>query len=433
MTLDHPGVHADAIPSYQELSGRYSEVFHRIAQGALEREQGRILPFEQVEWLRHAGFGALRVPRDLGGEGVPAPTLFRLLIDLAQSDPHVAHLWRGHFAFLESHLSSADPERRSFWAQQVVEHRAIIGNAQSEQGIESWEKQTTTLSRGSDGTLRLDGKKFYSTGTLFADWVNVTARFGSEFASFPVRTDAPGLVRIDDWDGFGQRLTGTGTTTFDQVPVEETHLTIHAADQRPITHMIGFYQLHLLAVLAGIGRRAVDDVVAHIQSSTRRPLGAPAGATPASDPLNQAVIGRASAKVKAVQASVLDAATDLELAWQARHRNEDAEGAADRANLSVYQAQVVAIPLVLEATTSIFDATGASSTSVSKLLDRHWRNARTISSHNPLPRKEQWVGGYELLGTLAYPWQFRDSPLAEQPQQQDEDARGSCRASSLTD
>ncbi|GAA1150815.1 acyl-CoA dehydrogenase [Nesterenkonia lutea] len=419
MTLHHPDLHTDAAPGYPELHERYAEVFHRIAQGALEREQGRILPFEQVEWLRHAGFGALRVPRHLGGEGVPAQTLFRLLIDLAQSDPHVAHLWRGHFAFLEAHLSSGDSAERAFWSNQAVEHRAIIGNAQSEQGIESWEKQTTTLSRHADGTLRLDGKKYYSTGTLFADWVNVTTRYGEEFASFPVRTDAPGLVRIDDWDGFGQRLTGTGTTTFDQVPVEEAHLTVHAADQRPITHMIGFYQLHLLAVLAGIGRRAVDDIVTHIQSSTRRPLGAPAGVTPASDPLNQAVIGRASAKVKAVQASVLDAAADLERAWQARHGAEGAEAAeaaADRANLSVYQAQVVAIPLVLEATTSIFDATGASSTSVSKLLDRHWRNARTISSHNPLPRKEQWVGGYELLGTLSYPWQLLDSHAAGEPE-----------------
>lgn len=398
---------ASVAPSYTDLSQRYEEVFRRIAEGAVGREKERILPFEQVQWLRHAGFGALRVPRDLGGEGVNAPTLFRLLIDLAAADPHVAHLWRGHFAFLEARLSTGDQEDREFWASEAAEKHAIIGNAQSEQGIESWEKQTTELTRHDDDSLTLSGQKYYSTGTLFADWVNVTARFGEEFASFPVRTDAPGVLRLDDWDGFGQRLTGTGTTKFDQVEVDERHVIVHSASKRAITHMIGLYQLHLLSVLAGIGRRAVDDIVEHIKASKRQPLGSAPGTTPSTDPLNQAVIGRASAKVRAVRASVLDAAEDLERAWLARLADEDAEEAANAANLSVYQSQVVVIPLVLEATTSIFDATGASSTSVNKVLDRHWRNARTISSHNPLPRKEQWVGTYELLGELPYPWKFR--------------------------
>lgn len=391
-------------PTYQQLRQRFAPLFQRISDGVVERERERILPFEQVEWLRNAGFGALRVPQELGGDGVDAPTLFRLFIDLAAADPHVAHLWRGHFAFLEARLTAEDQQDREFWAEQVVEAGAIVGNAQSEQGIESWDKQTTTLARGDDGSLRLDGTKYYSTGTLFADWVNVTARFGDQFASFPVRTDAPGVVRLDDWDGFGQKLTGTGTTTFDAVPVDEHHVISHVPGERPVSHMVGLYQLHLLSVLAGIGRRAVDDIVAHVRASRRRPLGAPEGTTAAEDPLTQAVIGRASSAVKAVRASVLDAAQDIEDAWQARRRGEDVEDAAHRANLAVYQSQVVVIPLVLEATTAIFDAAGASSTSVSKLLDRHWRNARTVSSHNPLPRKEQWVGSYELLGEVPYPW-----------------------------
>lgn len=403
-----------AAPGYAELSERYAEVFRRIAEGSVDRERERVLPYEQVEWLRHTGFGALRVPRTHGGEGVDAPTLFRLLIDLAAADPHVAHLWRGHFAFLEARLSTGETEDREFWAEEAVKRHAIIGNAQSEQGIESWDKQTTELTRHTDGRLTLSGEKYYSTGTLFADWVNVNARFGDQFASFPVRTGAPGVVRLDDWDGFGQRLTGTGTTTFDRVPVEEQHVIVFAPGKRPTTHMVGLYQLHLLAVLAGIGRRAVDDIVHHIRASKRQPLGSPVGTTPATDPLNQAVIGRASAKVRAVQASVLDAAADLERSWQARLADLDAEEAANTANLSVYQSQVVVIPMVLEATTSIFDATGASSTSVTKILDRHWRNARTISSHNPLPRKEQWVGTYELLGELPYPWTVRDVSPTEQ-------------------
>lgn len=41
---------------------------------------------------------------------------------------------------------------------------------------------------------------------------------------------------------------------------------------------------------------------------------------------------------------------------------------------------------------------GASSTSAGKALDWHWRNARTVSTHNPFIDKARVVGDWAING-----------------------------------
>jgi alkylation response protein AidB-like acyl-CoA dehydrogenase len=48
----------------------------------------------------------------------------------------------------------------------------------------------------------------------------------------------------------------------------------------------------------------------------------------------------------------------------------------------------------------LFDIGGSSAVKQSANLDRHWRNARTLASHNPTPYKARAVGDYLLNGTL---------------------------------
>lgn len=67
--------------------------------------------------------------------------------------------------------------------------------------------------------------------------------------------------------------------------------------------------------------------------------------------------------------------------------------------------------LVLRATTDLFNALGASGTSEGKGLDRHWRNARTAASHNPLIFKARIVGDREINGTEPpYVWAIGSGP-----------------------
>ena len=69
------------------------------------------------------------------------------------------------------------------------------------------------------------------------------------------------MTRFDDWDGFGQRLTGSGTTVFDDVEIHLDDVEIYPNGELPGTHLFAFYQLVHLATLSGIGRRAVADAV----------------------------------------------------------------------------------------------------------------------------------------------------------------------------
>ena len=76
----------------------------------------------------------------------------------------------------------------------------------------------------------------------------------------------------------------------------------------------------------------------------------------------------------------------------------------DDALVAAYRAQAVVPDFVLEVSTRIFDTLGASSTSTALQLDRHWRNARTIATHDPASFKVRIAGDHLVNGTapIAY-------------------------------
>ncbi|GAA2724532.1 acyl-CoA dehydrogenase family protein [Cellulomonas aerilata] len=383
-------------PAYDELAADFRPLFARIAEGALEREERRELPYEAVTWLAEAGFGALRVSRAAGGRGASLTQLFRLLIELAEADPNVAHLLRGHFAYLEHALTDKDPATRTFWAREAVAGR-LIGNASSEQGNGGLWDTRTRVAPDEDGTWRLDGTKYYSTGSIFADWISVGAVApDGERVTVAARADAPGVERVDDWDGFGQRLTGSGTTVFTGVEVDPRGIVPYAA-RRP-TILGAYFQLHLLATLAGIGRAVVTDAVEFVRPRTRT-FGSATTPLPREDPLVQAVVGRLSAASYAADATVLAAAEALDALTRAAARGTATQEDHDTADVGAYRAQLVVIDLVLRSATELFEVGGASATSTTRRLDRHWRNARTIASHNPVIAKERLIGDHVLNGT----------------------------------
>ena len=383
-------------PADEELARDFRPVFARIAAGVLEREERRELPFEAVALLRDAGFGALRVSRAAGGRGASLTQLVRLLVELAAADPNVAHLLRGHFAHLEHALTDPDPGTRRFWAGEAVAGR-LVGNASSEQGNGGLWDTRTRVAPDADGRWRVDGTKYYSTGSIFADWIAVGAVApDGQRVTVAVRADAPGVERLDDWDGFGQRLTGSGTTVLTGVEVDPRGIVPYAA-RRP-TILVAYFQLHLLATLAGIGRAVVDDAVAFVRPRTRT-FGSAATPVPRDDPLVQAVVGRLSAASFAADATVLAAAERLDALTRSAARGTASQEDHDAADVAAYQAQLVVVDLVLRSATELFEVGGASATSTGRLLDRHWRNARTIASHNPVVAKERTIGDHVLNGT----------------------------------
>ncbi|MFB0834533.1 acyl-CoA dehydrogenase family protein [Arthrobacter halodurans] len=392
-------IHRAGPAGYAELHRRFAPVFAGIAEGALERDLHRQLPFEAVARLDDAGFGALRVPAEHGGAGASVETFARLLIDLAAADSNVAHLYRSHFGFCESLRWQADGVRRDWYAR--ILSGQTVGNASTERGGNALGTLNTTLSRDADGWV-LDGAKYYATGTIFATHTRVSAAVPGEagrvFVVVPTAADGVGVS--DDWDGFGQRLTGTGTATFSGVRVEDADVFDRVSGTAEAVHEAAFFQLVLLAVLAGIARAARDDAAATVATRTRT-FNTGSGLPFREDPLIQQLVGRIASKAYAAEATVLAAARSLDRALAASpDRPGEAPPEAHLAELEVEQAQVIVPELALGAAQQLFETVGASATSSAKGLDRHWRNAQTVATHNPIAFRARSVGDYFVNGTL---------------------------------
>lgn len=383
------------------LRAHFAPLLERIAEGAVERELERRLPYEEIRALDEAGFGTLRVPAEHGGPGVSIETLTALLVDLAAADSNVAHQYRSHFGFVESLRFQPETVQQA-WYPRVLAGQTV-GNASTERGGNRLGTLATQLIDTPEGTV-LTGTKYYSTGTIFADHTRVSAALegqdGRRFAVVP--TDAPGVRVDDDWDGFGQKLTGTGTTVFDQVAVEPTSVLEREAGGVEATHEAAFFQHVLLAVLAGIARAARDDAAALVASRSRT-FNTGSGVPFREDPLILEAVGRIAAKAFSAEAIVQRTARALDEGVAAAA--DPADGATglrgvDRAELEVEQAQISVPELALGAAQDLFLTVGASATSRGKALDRHWRNAQTVATHNPIAFRARTIGDHLVNGTV---------------------------------
>ena len=389
-----------ALPvSDDELGERFAPVFEKIAAGAVERERNRALPFDEIRLLKDAGFGALRVPIEFGGLGATLHQTFDLLIGLAAADSNLPQALRVHFSITEDLRLNKDELVKARWLKAIAEG-ALVGVAVTELGVGAVDRYRTAVKPSANG-LRLNGTKYYTTGTLYADHLIVAADQDGERISVLVDTDQPGVTVHDDWDGFGQRLTASGTAEFNDVRVSADRILGPGYGTAGRGYGTAHVQLILLATLAGIARRATTDTADWIKARTRTFTHAVAD-LPKDDPLVQQVIGRLSAAAFGSRAAVL-AAVD-ELARTLDGRDQDPQQ-LDASELAAAQAQVIVTKLALDATTELFEVGGASLTSEKLAIDRHWRNARTIASHNPVIFKLRSIGAHELNGEdLPYAW-----------------------------
>ncbi|MFC4787307.1 acyl-CoA dehydrogenase family protein [Nocardioides sp. MAHUQ-72] len=380
------------------LLARFTPLFAEIAAGAVRRERERELPHAEVRALADAGFGRLRLPVEHGGWGASLAELVTLVSELATADSNIAHLWRGHFGFTELVLLWPDSPRRQAWLERIARGE-MVGNATSETTGNTLADISSTVTEV-DGRWLLNGTKFYSTGTLYSDWIYGAAgratADGVERVTFAVRTTAPGITCVDDWDGFGQAHTASGTTHLVDVEVDPREIASYR--EAPLSHIQPFFQLYLMAVVAGIAQAVERDTVAFVRPRTRTYIHANTE-VPGEDPQVLEVIGRVSADAFAARTLLAAAAVALE---EAAATNVPGTGISrqvlESAENNVYQAQVLIIDLTLAAATRMFEVGGASATYRDLALDRHWRNARVVASHNPAIYKYRMVGERALHG-----------------------------------
>ena len=392
-------------PSLAELREHFGPIFDRIASGASEREAHRVLPFVEIAELNRAGFTVLRVPTEYGGPGVSFTDWVQLLIDLAAADPNIAHQYRSHAGFVET-LRYQDEQTRQYWYAKVLAGD-VVGNASTEVSGNALNTLNTTLAVQADGSGVLNGAKYYCTGTAYATHTRVSATLldadgtpteGRQFAV--VSTRAPGVELEDDWNGFGQSLTGTGTTRFTDVRVAPEHILNRVPGSAEAQFEAPLFQIVLLAVLAGIARNVVNDAAAGVRRRTRS-FNTGLGVPHSEDPQILGVVGRLSAQAFVVESTVVEAARRLEAAEGVLSlQDPDAQRLLTEAELAVERAHVTVPSIVTSICSDLFLTGGASNTSREKNLDRHWRNAQTVATHNPIVFRERIIGDYLVNGTV---------------------------------
>jgi SfnB family sulfur acquisition oxidoreductase len=390
---------AHRIGSEEEALARTEAVLEPIAAGASERDRERRLPVAAIELLSDEGLLAITVPAELGGAGVSAETLARVLSLLASADPNVAQIPQSHFVYLELVRQLGTSFQQELLFGEVLAGRRLA-NAQSEAGSKTVADIRTSLRPAADGDgveggFVLQGQKFYCTGSLLAHWLTVLAKDQDGRTQVAiVSPETEGVSIVDDWTGMGQRTTASGTVKLDRVRVPaEMVIPHHRMFERPQVYGARAQLMHA-AIDVGIADGALRDAVEFVRSSSRPWF--EAGVERASDdPLLIQRVGELAIGVRAAQALLAEAGRTIDAVQ--RHGVDEAGSA--RASIAVATAKAFADRVSVETAGALFELAGTRAAANDLNLHRHWRNARTHTLHDPVRWKLQHIGRYTLNGT----------------------------------
>ncbi|WP_038487832.1 SfnB family sulfur acquisition oxidoreductase [Collimonas arenae] len=383
---------AHRISSDQEALDIARKLAAEFRVDASVRDRERRLPWKEIEQFSASGLGGISVPREFGGAQVSYRTLAEVFRVLCSADPALGQIPQNHFGILGVVAHSADNAQKARIYADVL-NGLRIGNASPERGTKNILEMKARLAETPNG-YRLNGKKFYSTGALFAHWVPVKALDdqGQAVLVF-VKRGTPGLTIVDDWSAFGQRTTASGTVLLENLPVAvENVLPLQKfAEQASIQGPVS--QLIQAAIDAGIAEAAIDDTIQFVRTRSRP--WADSGVERASDdPYVIRDIGDLKIRLHAANALLAKAAGALD---QIATAVIDADASA-RASIAVAKAKVLTTEIALLASEKLFELAGSASTLAEHNLDRHWRNARTHTLHDPVRWKLHAIGNYLLNG-----------------------------------
>lgn len=355
-------------------------------ESAAERDRERRLPDREIEQLSAAGVYAATVPAKFGGPDLPPSQVAEMLRLLATADPNIAQIPQSHFVYVYLLKLTGSAAQQEFFFSELMQDKRLA-NAQSERSSKTVAHIETTF----DGE-RVSGTKFYCTGALFAHWIAVLAVHGDEQVVVFVPADAPGVHVVDDWDALGQRTTASGTVDLDGVLVQPEWVFRRAPALARATSFGAHAQLLHAAIDTGIARGALDDAGAFVRTKAR-PWFEAGVADAADDPLLIQRFGELGVAVASAEATLAAAGRAVDQAVA-----EPGVEAARDASVAVAVAKVVAERAAVEVAGALFEVGGTRSAAAGSGLDRHWRNARTHTLHDPIRWKYQHIGRIVLSG-----------------------------------
>lgn len=378
-----PNAGERALAQARELAKAFSET-------APARDRDRILPSDEYRRIAEAGLLAIRVPQAYGGLELPYGLVARIVAAVAEADASLAQLFVSSInasAFIAA--SGTEAQKTDFYGRQLA--GATWGNAISEVGGKT-AAALTTLAVADGDDFVITGQKYYSTGALLSSLITVVcADEAGESISIIIPHPSPGLSITDDWDGFGQRTTASGTLILDRVRVPASH-AFRVPRETANLPLGAVPQLVHSAIDAGIARRALDETVHYVRAKAR-PWSGTGVERAADDPYILSTIGELKLRLHAAEALLERGGAKLDLAFA----QPSAEMAAE-ATIALAEAKVLTTEIALEASSRLFQLCGARSTSRAFAFDRYWRDARTHTVHDPVHWKFHAIGNYYLNG-----------------------------------
>jgi SfnB family sulfur acquisition oxidoreductase len=374
------------------------DIAHRLAEnfkaGASERDRERSLPWDEIEAYTESGLGAITIPRAHGGTGVRYETLAKVFEILCTADPALGQIPQNHFGVLALvHDIGTEEQKERVYGDVLAGCR--IGNAGPERKTKLVNIATTRLEQQREG-LFLSGERFYSTGSIFAHYIPTRA-VDDEGRAVQVwaQRDVPGVTVIDDWNSFGQRTTASGTVTFDRVSIDPLLVfPVYAFVDKP--GLAGpVSQIIQAAIDAGIAGAALDDTLDFVREKAR-PWMDSGLERAVDDPTIIHEVGNLATNLHAAQEILYEAGRVLD-SVAAEPVTAKSSGCA---SVAVAEAKILTTEIALEASEKLFDLAGSAATRGSHNLDRHWRNARVHTLHDPVRWKYHLIGNYELNGVL---------------------------------
>ncbi|CAN5296072.1 acyl-CoA dehydrogenase family protein [soil metagenome] len=377
-----------------------SALAEQFARNAAARDLEGTAPFAEVAAFRATGLLPALVPVESGGGGLGWPSVFHALRPVIRADGGLGHLFAYHFV--------------NSWRLRLNENTAAIEDLHRGLAANHWfwggagnpRDANLALTPVDDG-FTVSGRKFFATGAQVSNRITASATRVDTGEKLSIVIDAtqPGVVHHDDWNSIGQRLSASGSVSFVDAAVPPAHVLGFGGQAgphyRPFASLsILLFQLALEHVHVGLAEGALSAAADYVRTSTR-PWSTSGVDSATDDPYIRELFGELTATTRAADA----------LAW---HATEAFVSAADRgrqltdeqrgeAAVEIAAAKVFTTKAVLDVTSRVFELTGARATGSAYAFDRFWRNARTITLHDPVAYKSQEVGDHGLAGTFPAP------------------------------
>lgn len=394
-TLDvhnHPFAQAHIIQNDQEALEIAQQLSQQFKENAVLRDAERILPFDEVEAFSQSGLWAITIPRQYGGAEVSSHTVAKIIALFSGVDGSIGQIPQNHFYALEVLRNTGTEQQKKKLYSEVLQG-ARFGNALAEFKTKTAAQKYTQISQTEHGYV-VNGEKFYCTGSLFAHRIPTLVRDAEEreYLAF-ISADAQGLQRINDWSGFGQKTTGSGTVKFNQVFVESEYvIRFDTAFSEPT--LVGpFAQIMHAAIETGIARAAFEETIERVKKA-RAWIDANVERAD-QDALTIYELGRVAADVRASEVLLKQAAQSIDAAKPQPTVENIAKASLDVAKVRAHSTETA-----LKASSKLIELAGSRGSQRADGLDRHWRNVRVYTLHDASRWKYYFIGNYVLNNIL---------------------------------